>query len=115
MADIARGRSAKPSVDFRLEGKQRENMVKERLEFLRAARPPDPYGGRDIFHNRQVRQNAAHTLCDTMAKIRAVDQDENVRRRLYDRGNGLSDAAQDQRQLRDHLTETHRGDIAHAE
>ncbi len=85
-----------------LEREQRQHVIDIGPHRARPARPPRPDGRRDVVDDRNPRRTGAHAFGDAMGEIGAVDDDENVGRRL-DHGIGrLADAPQDRRQLPDH-------------
>ena len=77
----------------------------------RPAGPPGPDGGRDIVDDGKARQALAHALGDGMSEVRAVDDDERVRRPATMASTASPGARIDRREAGDDGGEPHHGDI----
>src|SRR5919109_1690525 len=79
MTDIGARRPPETAMHLGLEWQQSEDMIDVAAHHPRAAGPPRPDRGRDVFDNRNFRIGGADPPRDTAGKARTVDDDENVR------------------------------------
>ena len=73
-------------------------MIYVCAHLVRAARPPCPNRRTNVIDDGNIWCLLAHTPRHTMGEFRAIDDDQDVRIRRYDRIGSLPDAVQNFRQ-----------------
>jgi hypothetical protein len=101
--------------DIRLERENGQHMIDVGRHFCSAFRPPGPYGRRNIFYDRNVRQRLLNALRNAVRKIRAVDQDNDIGPRRNHGLRCLIDPHDQTRQARDDRCQTDQRDFRRIE